>query len=92
MEFKKKHLEQNCRPSLERGRAGDLIFLSGWASLRGVSEAVGFRGPAALLFYAAEKRNALDKWEALLKVAIAQATGANVTALRNRDSAGGKKR
>ena len=33
--------------------------------------------------YAAEKREALDKWAAHLKVAIAQATGANVAALRN---------
>jgi hypothetical protein len=32
--------------------------------------------------YAAEKRHALDKWAAHLKVAIAQATGANVTAIR----------
>jgi len=32
--------------------------------------------------YAAEKREALDKWAAHLKVAIAQATGANVTAIR----------
>jgi integrase len=32
--------------------------------------------------YAAEKRDALNKWAAHLKVAIAQATGANVTALR----------
>ena len=31
--------------------------------------------------YAAEKRDALDKWAAHLKVAVAQATGANVTAL-----------
>jgi integrase len=42
--------------------------------------------------YAAEKRDALDKWAAHLKVAVAQATGANVTALRNRGSAAGKKR
>jgi integrase len=32
--------------------------------------------------YAAEKRDALDKWAAHLKVAIAQATGTNVTAIR----------
>jgi integrase len=32
--------------------------------------------------YATEKRDALDKWAAHLKVAVAQATGANVTALR----------
>jgi integrase len=32
--------------------------------------------------YEAEKRDALDKWAAHLKVAIAQATGANVTAIR----------
>jgi integrase len=31
--------------------------------------------------YAAEKRDALDKWAAHLKIAIAQATGANVTSL-----------
>jgi integrase len=42
--------------------------------------------------YAAEKRDALDKWAAHLKIAVAQATGANVTALRNRGSAAGKKR
>jgi integrase len=42
--------------------------------------------------YATEKRDALDKWASHLKVAVAQATGANVTALRNRGSAGGKKR
>ena len=42
--------------------------------------------------YAAEKRDALDKWAAHLKVAVAQATGDNVTALRNRGSAAGKKR
>ncbi len=42
--------------------------------------------------YAAEKRDALDKWAAHLKVAVNQATGANVTALRNRGSATGKKR
>src|SRR5262249_1638164 len=35
--------------------------------------------------YAAEKRDALDKWAAHLKVALAQATGANVTALRKGD-------
>jgi integrase len=35
--------------------------------------------------YAAEKRDALDKWAAHLKVAIAQATGANVTSLRKAD-------
>jgi len=32
--------------------------------------------------YVAEKRDALDKWAAHLKVAIAQATGANVTTIR----------
>jgi integrase len=32
--------------------------------------------------YAAEKRDALDKWATHLKVAVAQATGTNVTALR----------
>jgi integrase len=32
--------------------------------------------------YAAEKRDALDKWAAHVKTAVAQATGANVTALR----------
>lgn len=32
--------------------------------------------------YAGEKRTALDKWAAHLRVAIAQATGGNVTALR----------
>ena len=42
--------------------------------------------------YATEKRDALDKWAAHLKVVVAQSTGANVTALRNRGSAGGKKR
>jgi integrase len=42
--------------------------------------------------YATEKRDALDKWASHLKVAVGQATGANVTDLRNRDSAGGKKR
>src|SRR5262249_17306224 len=42
--------------------------------------------------YAAEKKAALDQWATHLKVALAQATGANVTALRNGDSAGGKKR
>jgi integrase len=42
--------------------------------------------------YATEKRDALDKWASHLKVAVAQATGANVTTLRNRGSAGGKKR
>jgi len=42
--------------------------------------------------YEPEKRKALNDWAAHLKVAVAQATGANVTALRNRDSAGSKKR
>ena len=42
--------------------------------------------------YAMEKRDALEKWGSHLKVTIAQATVANVTALRNRGSAGGKKR
>jgi integrase len=40
---------------------------------------------------AAEKNAALDAWAAHLTVAVAQATGANVTALRKRDPAGGKK-
>ena len=39
--------------------------------------------------YAAEKKAALDLWAAHLKVAIAQATGANVTAVHG--SAAGKK-
>jgi hypothetical protein len=39
--------------------------------------------------YAPEKRDALDKWAAHLKVAIAQATGANVEPLRKSD---GRKR
>jgi len=34
--------------------------------------------------YATEKRDALDKWAAHLKVAVAQATGANVTAINRR--------
>jgi len=34
--------------------------------------------------YAAEKRDALDKWAAHLKRAVAQATGANVTAIKGR--------
>ena len=34
--------------------------------------------------YAAEKRDALDKWAAHFKVAVAQATGANVTAIRKK--------
>jgi integrase len=42
--------------------------------------------------YAAEKRDAFDKWAAHLKVSVARANGANVTAIRNRGSAGGKKR
>jgi hypothetical protein len=42
--------------------------------------------------YAVEKRDALDKWAAHLKIGVAQITGANVTALRNRGSAAGKKR
>jgi integrase len=42
--------------------------------------------------YESEKRAALDQWATHLKTVVAQATGANVTALRNRDSAGGKKR
>jgi hypothetical protein len=32
--------------------------------------------------YEKEKRDALDKWAAHLKVIVAQASGANVTALR----------
>jgi hypothetical protein len=35
--------------------------------------------------YAAEKRDALDKWTTHLKVVVAQATGANVTAIRSSD-------
>ena len=42
--------------------------------------------------YETEKRAALDQWATHLKIVVAQATGANVTALRNRDSAGGNKR
>jgi integrase len=42
--------------------------------------------------YTAEKRDALERWASHLTVAVAQATEANVTALRNRGSAGGKKR
>ena len=34
--------------------------------------------------YLAEKRAALDEWASHLKVCIAQATGANVTALKKR--------
>ena len=41
--------------------------------------------------YAAEKRDVLDKWAAHLRAIVAQATGANLTALRSRDSAGSKK-
>ena len=37
--------------------------------------------------YDVEKRAALDQWAAHLKIVVAQATGANVTALRKRDSA-----
>ena len=36
--------------------------------------------------YAAEKRDALDKWAAHLKVAVAQATGANITALKKNNA------
>jgi hypothetical protein len=42
--------------------------------------------------YAAEKRDALDKWASHLKVTVAQATGANVTAFRKGGSASNKKR
>src|SRR6516162_7409740 len=35
--------------------------------------------------YAAEKRDALDKWASHLKTVVAQATGANVTSLRKGD-------
>jgi integrase len=42
--------------------------------------------------YAAEKRDALERWASHLTVAVAQATGANVRALRNRDAAAAKKR
>jgi integrase len=41
--------------------------------------------------YADEKRSALDKWASHLKVCVAQATGANVTALRKGDSAASRK-
>ena len=34
--------------------------------------------------YESEKRDALDKWAAHLKLAVAQATGANVTAIKGR--------
>jgi integrase len=40
--------------------------------------------------YAAEKRAALDQWATHLKTIVAQATGANVTALRKKDSAASK--
>jgi integrase len=40
--------------------------------------------------YEGEKRKALDKWAAHLKVAIAQATGANVTTLRKGDGRKGR--
>jgi integrase len=42
--------------------------------------------------YESEKRAALDQWATHLKTVVAQVTGTNVTALRNRDSAAGKKR
>jgi integrase len=42
--------------------------------------------------YIEERKKALDLWAAHLKVVVAQATGANITALRNRGSAAGKKR
>jgi integrase len=42
--------------------------------------------------YESEKRAALDQWATHLRTIVGQATGANVTALRNRDSARGKKR
>jgi len=42
--------------------------------------------------YAAEKRDALDKWATHLKTVIAQATGTNVTVLRKGGSADAKKR
>jgi len=42
--------------------------------------------------YESEKRAALDQWATHLKTVVAQATGANVTALRKGGSAGGKKR
>jgi integrase len=41
--------------------------------------------------YAAEKRDALDKWATHLKTVIAQATGTNVTVLRKGGSADAKK-
>jgi hypothetical protein len=34
--------------------------------------------------YTAEKRDALDKWATQLKTIVAQATGANVTAIKRR--------
>jgi integrase len=40
--------------------------------------------------YEAEKRAALDQWAAHLKVAVAQATGANVTTLRKGDTRKGR--
>ena len=42
--------------------------------------------------YESEKRAALEQWATHLKTVVAQATGANVTALRNRGSVGSKKR
>jgi hypothetical protein len=42
--------------------------------------------------YAAEKRDALDKWATHLKTVVAQATGTNVTVLRKGCSADAKKR
>ena len=41
--------------------------------------------------YESEKRTALDQWATHLKTVVAQATGANVTAIR-KDGSGGKKR
>jgi hypothetical protein len=42
--------------------------------------------------YLPEKRAALEQWTTHLKTIVAQATGANVTALRKGDSVAGKKR
>jgi integrase len=62
-----------------------------------ISEAVLNHLPAKLITYdrntyAAEKKAALDQWAGHIKLMAAQATGANVTALRNRGSGASKKR
>jgi integrase len=63
-----------------------------------IAEAVLNHLPAKLIrtydrnTYAAEKKAALDLWAAHLMVAVAQATGANVTALHKGDSAASKNR